>query len=71
MAYAKKTVKKDEKFIQKAIKHPGALHKELKVPMSEKIPPKKLEKAAKSPDKKLAARARLAETLKKLNHKKK
>lgn len=36
-----------EKFIQKAIKHPGALHKELHVPAGEKIPAKKLNAAAK------------------------
>lgn len=35
-----------EKWIQKAIKHPGALHKELGVPASKKIPAKKLNAAA-------------------------
>lgn len=59
-----------EKWIKGAIKKPGALHKELKVPMGEKIPAKKLAKAVKSTDKKLAARARLAETLKKMRSKK-
>lgn len=54
---------KDKKFIQKAIKKPGALHKELGVPEGKKIPEKKLEKAAKAPGK-LGKRARLAETLK-------
>lgn len=53
----------DKKFIQKAIKKPGALHKQLNVPKNEKIPEKKLEKAAKAPGK-LGQRARLAETLK-------
>jgi hypothetical protein len=52
-----------EKWIQKAIKKPGALHKELGVKKGEKIPAKKLAKAAKAPGK-LGARARLAETLK-------
>ena len=52
-----------KKFIQKAIKHPGALHKELGVPEGKKIPAKKLEKAAKAKGK-LGQRARLAETLK-------
>jgi len=52
-----------KKFIQKAIKHPGALHKELGVPMDKKIPEKKLAKAAKAKGK-LGQRARLAETLK-------
>jgi len=52
-----------KKWIQGAIKHPGALHKELGVPQGEKIPAKKLEKAAHSSGK-LGKRARLAETLK-------
>ena len=52
-----------EKWIQKAIKKPGALHKELGVPQGEKIPAKKLAKAAKAPGKE-GQRARLAETLK-------
>lgn len=50
------------KWIQGAIKHPGALHKELGVPMGKKIPAKKLARAAKAPGK-LGQRARLAETL--------
>jgi len=58
----------DKKFIQKAIKHPGALHKELGVPEGKKIPAKKLEKAAKSSGK-LGQRARFAETLKSINKK--
>jgi len=52
-----------KKWIQKAIKHPGALHKELGVPMGKKIPAKKLSVAAKKGGK-LGARARLAKTLK-------
>jgi hypothetical protein len=52
-------------WIEGAIKHKGALHKELHVPMGEKIPAKKLEKAAHASGK-LGERARLAETLKKL-----
>jgi hypothetical protein len=55
-----------EKFIQKAIKRPGALHKELHVPMGKKIPAKKLEKASHAKGK-LGQRARFAETLKKLH----
>lgn len=51
------------KWIQKAIKHPGALHKELGVAEGKKIPAKKLAAAAKKPGK-LGQRARLAETLK-------
>ena len=52
-----------EKWIQKAIKKPGALHKELGVPAGKKIPSSKLAAAAKKPGK-LGKRARLAETLK-------
>lgn len=51
------------KFIQKAIKKPGALHEQLGVPKGEKIPAKKLAKAAKAPGK-LGQRARFAEVLK-------
>ena len=52
-----------EKWIQKAIKKPGALHKQLGVPEGKTIPAKKLAKAAKAPGK-LGQRARLAKTLK-------
>jgi len=52
-----------KKWIDKAIKKPGALHKQLDVPMGKKIPEKKLEKAESKPGK-LGQRARLAETLK-------
>ena len=55
-----------KKWIQKAIKHKGALHKELGVPAGKKIPAKKLAAAAKKGGK-LGKRARLAETLKKLH----
>lgn len=55
-----------EKFIQKAIKHPGALHKELGVPEGEKIPAKTLEKASHAGGK-LGQRARFAKTLKKMH----
>lgn len=53
-------------FIQKAIKHPGALHKQLKVPMGQKIPAKKLNAAAKKGGL-LAKRANLAKTLSKMH----
>jgi hypothetical protein len=53
-----------DKWIQGAIKHPGALHKELGIPKGEKIPEKKLDKAAKSSNPTLAKRANLAKTLK-------
>jgi hypothetical protein len=51
-----------KKWIQEAIKHPGALHEELGVPEGKKIPAKKLAKAAKAPGVE-GKRARLAETL--------
>ncbi len=55
-----------EKWIQKAIKHPGALHKELHVPEGKKIPAKKLNAAAKKKGVE-GKRARLAKTLKKMH----
>ena len=51
------------KWIQKAIKKPGALRKSLGVKKGEKIPAAKLASAAKKPGK-LGQRARLAATLK-------
>jgi hypothetical protein len=53
------------KWIQEAIKKPGALKKSLGVKKGEKIPAKKLAAAAKKPGK-LGQRARLAQTLKKM-----
>jgi len=55
-----------KKWIQGAIKHPGALHEQLHVPAGKKIPAKKLAKAAKAKGVE-GERARLAETLKKLH----
>ena len=52
-----------EKWIQKAIKKPGALRKELGVKAGKTIPAKKLAAAAKKPGK-IGKRARLAQTLK-------
>ena len=52
-----------EKWIQKAIKKPGALRKELGAKPGKPIPAKKLASAAKKPGK-IGQRARLAETLK-------
>lgn len=57
-----------EKWIQKAIKKPGALHRELGVPMGKKIPANKLAAAAKKGGKE-GKRARLAETLKGMHKK--
>ena len=52
-----------EKWIQKAIKKPGALRKELGAKPGKPIPAKKLAAATKKPGK-IGQRARLAETLK-------
>ncbi len=57
-----------KKFIQKAVKKPGALHRQLGVPEDEKIPKSKLRAAAKKGNTTLAKRARLALTLEKLPH---
>ena len=51
------------KWIAGAIKHPGALHKEMGIKQGTKIPAGRLAKAAKAPGK-LGQRARLAQTLK-------
>lgn len=75
LSYHKKMVKElmedveleeAEKWIQKAIKKPGALHKQMGVPEGEKIPAGKLAAAAEKGGK-LGKRARLAMTLKKLH----
>lgn len=73
MPAAKKIVRKDNPndvtmyakggWIKDAIKKPGALHAQLGVPAGEKIPAKKLAKAAQAGGK-LGQRARLAQTLK-------
>lgn len=54
---------KGGKWIQGAIKKPGALHAQLGVPKDQPIPAKKLAAAAKKPGK-LGQRARFAQTLK-------
>ena len=59
-----------KKFIQAAIKHPGALREALHVKKDEKIPAAKLKKAEHSKNPTMAKRAHLAETLKKLKKKK-
>lgn len=51
-----------EKWIQKAIKKPGALRESMGVKKGAKIPAKKLAAAAKKPGK-MGQRARLAKTL--------
>jgi len=56
-----------EKWIQKAIKKPGALRKALHVKKGENIPEKKLEKAEHSKNPTMRKRASLAKTLRKLH----
>jgi len=59
-----------KKWIQKAVsKNPGALRKSLKAKKGKTIPVSKLRKAAKSKNTKLARRARLALTLRKMRKK--
>ena len=59
---------KGGKWIQKAIKKPGALRAQLGAKPGKPIPAGKLAKAAKAPGK-LGQRARLAQTLKKMKKK--
>lgn len=66
---AKVSKAKGGKWIQSAIKKPGALRSSLGVKKGEKIPAGKLAAAAKKPGK-LGQRARLAQTLGKLRKKK-
>ena len=57
------------KFIQKALSKPtskGKLHRKLGVPAGEKIPEKKLDKAAKSKSPSLRKEVSFARTLKKM-----
>lgn len=63
---SEEVIEEAEKWIQKAIKKPGALKKQLGVPSDEKIPAGKLAAAAKKGGK-LGQRARLAQTLKSIN----
>lgn len=58
-----------KKWIQGAIKHPGALHKTLGVPAGKKIPASKLKAAEHSKNPTTRKRAALAETLKKMHKK--
>jgi|TARA_Y100001951_G_C11145287_1_gene185978 hypothetical protein len=60
----------DKKWIQKAIKKPGALRKSLGAKKGKKISAKKLAKAAKKGGK-LGQRARLAQTFAKMRRKRK
>lgn len=56
-----------KKWIQSAIKHPGALRKTLKVKKGEKIPESKLNKAEHSKNPKTRKRSALAKTLRKIH----
>lgn len=58
-----------KKWIQGAIKHKGALHRELGVPEGKKIPAKKLAKAEHSKSAKIRKQAALAKTLSKMRKK--
>jgi len=58
-------VAKAKNWIAGAVKHPGALHRDLGVPMGQKIPAAKVAAAAKRPGK-VGERARLAQTLSKM-----
>jgi hypothetical protein len=58
-----------EKWIAKATKNKGALHRQLGVPIGEKIPAKKLAKAAKSSNPTTRKRVSLARTLGRLRKK--
>jgi hypothetical protein len=58
-----------DKWIQEAIKKPGALRETLHVKKGEKIPSAKLKKAEHSKNPTTAKRARLAETLKSMHKK--
>ena len=59
-----------KKWIQDAIKHPGALKETLGVKKGEKIPAAKLKKAENSKNPTTAKSARLAEVLKSFHKKK-
>lgn len=59
---------RSKKWIQGIGMEKGALHRELHVPTGEKIPAKKLSKAAHSKNPLLRKRANLAKTLKSFHH---
>jgi len=59
-----------EKWIQGAIRHPGALHRQLGVPEGRNIPKSKIAAAAKKGGT-LGRRGRLAQTLSKMRKRKK
>ena len=59
-----------KRWIQDAIKRPGALRKKLGVKKGQKIPKSKLRKATKSKNPRTRKQANLAITLSKMNEKK-
>ena len=54
----------EDHWIKSAVKKPGALHKELGIPESKKIPMKTIDKAAHSKNPLIKKRAILAKTFK-------
>jgi hypothetical protein len=62
-----KMAKKKKMWIAGAISHPGALHAELGVPQGQKIPAKKMAKAAKSSNPKIRKQVAEARTLSKFH----
>ncbi len=56
-------MEKPKNWIKGAIKHKGALHRELGVPVGKKIPAKKMAAAAKSKSPKMRKQVNLARTL--------
>lgn len=63
----KKKEKKDKKWIQKAIKHPGKLHKELGVPEDDTIPMSKIDSKIKELEKKDDLTKKESKLLRRLN----
>lgn len=63
-----KMAKGGKKWIGKAIKHPGKLHRDLHVPEGEKIPASKMKKAEHSKSPAIRREASLAHTLGKMHH---
>jgi hypothetical protein len=59
---SKMAASKKKNWMQGAVKHPGALHRQLGVPANQKIPAARLSAAANSNNALLARRARLAQT---------
>ena len=62
-------MKSGKKWIQGAIKNPGALHRELGVPEGKKIPSQKMNKALHSKNPTVRKQANLAQTLSKIRKK--